>query len=232
MEAELRSRIIKLLKEDEEFRYTVAGLIGLEDIRRGQIELREAIARLEESHGRLEESHRALEESHKKLEESHRKLEESHRRLEESVANLNDAVARLAEEQRRVSRTLRSVIRYIEEVSMTLEEEARSMIELRLRQRGIQIKLGALIRPYVELDIYGSDGNLTVIGETKTRLAPRHIRELERKLDLVKRNEPDLLRGKTIKTIYAMWAHPEAVEECKAREIWLNTPNKELTQLT
>jgi len=203
MEAELKSRILKLLKEDEEFRYTVAGLIGLEDIRRGQVELREAIA----------------------------KLEESHRRLEESVANLNDAVARLAEEQRRVSRTLRSVTRYIEEVSITLEEEARSMIELRLRQRGIQIKLGALIRPYVELDIYGSDGNLTVIGETKTRLASRHVRELERKIDMVKRNEPGLLRGKTIKTIYAMWAHPEAVEECKAREIWLNTPNKELTQL-
>jgi len=209
MEADLRSRIIKLLKEDEEFRYMVAGLIGLEDIRRGQAELREAMAGLKESH---------------------RALEESHKRLEESVANLNDAVARLAEEQRRVSRTLRSITRYIEEVSITLEEEARSMIELRLRQRGIQIKLGALIRPYVELDIYGSDGSLTVIGETKTRLAPRHVRELERKLDLVKRNEPELLKGKTIKTIYAMWAHPGAVEECKAREIWLNTPNKELTQ--
>jgi len=216
MEAEFRSRIIKLLKEDEEFRYMVAGLIGLEDIRRGQVELREAIA--------------GLKESHRALQESHKKLEESHRRLEESVANLNDAVARLAEEQRRVSRTLRSITRYIEEVSITLEEEARSMIELRLRQRGIQIKLGALIRPYVELDIYGSDDNLTVIGETKTRLAPRHVRELERKIDLVKRNEPELLKGKTIKTIYAMWAHPEAVEECKAREVWLNTPNKELTQ--
>jgi len=216
METEFRSRILKLLKEDEEFRYMVTGLIGLEDIRRGQIELREPIARLEKSHGRLEESHRAL--------------EESHRRLEESVANLNDAVARLAEEQRRVSRTLRSITRYIEEVSITLEEEARSMIELRLRQRGIQIKLGALIRPYVELDIYGSNDNPTVIGGIETSLAPRHVRELERKLELVKRNEPELLKGKTIKTIYAMWAHPEAVEECKAREIWLNTPNKELTQ--
>ena len=37
MEAELRSRIIKLLKEDEEFRYMVAGLIGLEDIRWGKL---------------------------------------------------------------------------------------------------------------------------------------------------------------------------------------------------
>lgn len=29
--AELKSRILKLLKEDEEFRYAVAGLIGLEE---------------------------------------------------------------------------------------------------------------------------------------------------------------------------------------------------------
>jgi len=46
MEAELRSRIIKLLKKDEEFRYIVARLIGLEDIRQGQVKLREAIAGL------------------------------------------------------------------------------------------------------------------------------------------------------------------------------------------
>ena len=218
MEAEFRSRIIKLLKEDEEFRYMVAGLIGLEDIRRGQVELREAIA--------------GLKESHRALQESHKKLEESHRRLEESVANLNDAVARLAEEQRRVSRTLRSITRYIEEVSITLEEEARSMIELRLKQRGIQIKLDALIRPYIELDIYGSDKNLTVIGETKTRLAPRHVREFERKLDMIEKNEPELLKGRIVKAIYAMWAHPDVIEECKARKIWLNTPNKELTPFT
>ena len=38
------------------------------------------------------------------------------------------------------------------------------------------------------------------------------------------------MKGKIIKTIYAMWAHSEAVQECKAREIWLNTPDKELTQ--
>ena len=32
MESELKSKILKLLKEDEEFRYAVAGLIGLEEI--------------------------------------------------------------------------------------------------------------------------------------------------------------------------------------------------------
>ena len=58
------------------------------------------------------------------------------------------------------------------------------------------------------MDIYGfNDNHLTIIGETKTRLAPRHLRELERKLDLVKRDEPELLKGKTI---YTMWAHPRS----------------------
>jgi len=37
MEAELRSRILKLLKEDKGFRYAVAGPIGLEDLRRGKL---------------------------------------------------------------------------------------------------------------------------------------------------------------------------------------------------
>lgn len=201
-ERELKSRLLKLLKEDEEFRYAVAGLIGIEDLGRGQAELRRAVI----------------------------KLEDSVARLQDSVARLNDAVARLAEEQRRMWRALRQVTRYIEEVSITLEEEARSMIELRLRQRGFKVKLDSLIRPYVELDIYGSNGELTILGETKTRLAPRHVRDLERKIDLVKKHEPELMRGRLVKAIYAMWAHPEAVKECETREIWLNTPSKELTQ--
>lgn len=49
-------------------------------------------------------------------------------------------------------------------------------------------EVDALIRPYVELDIYGSDENLTVIGETETRLASRHVGEFERKLETIKRN--------------------------------------------
>jgi hypothetical protein len=54
--------------------------------------------------------------------------------------------------------------------SITLEEEAYSIVERRLRQRGLDMKLGALVKPYVELDIYGSDGSLTFMGKTKTRL--------------------------------------------------------------
>ncbi len=88
-----------------------------------------------------------------------------------------------------------------------------------------------MIRPYVRLDIYGSDGSLTFLGETKTRLAVRHVKRLEKKIETVRMREPELLRGRVVMTIYAMWVHPEALEECRARNIWLNMPDRELTEL-
>jgi hypothetical protein len=88
-----------------------------------------------------------------------------------------------------------------------------------------------LIRPYVELDIYGSDGSLTFLGEAKTRLAVRHVKRLEKKIETVTMRKPELLRGRVVMTIYAMWVHPEAFEECRARNIWLNMPDRELTEL-
>ncbi len=210
MSIEVKKEVLRLLREDEEFRYAVAGLIGLEDLKKGQDGLRLGLASLEEAHARLQEAVA---------------------KLEEAVAKLQDAVASLAKEQQRTSRALRHLVRYIDSMSITLEEEAYSIVEKRLSQRGVFVKLGALIRPYVELDIYGSDGSLTFLGETKTRLAVRHIKRLEKKIEMVRMREPELLRGRVVMTIYAMWVHPEALEECKARNIWLNMPDRELTEL-
>jgi hypothetical protein len=44
----LESRMLRLLKEDEEFRYAVAGLIGLEEILRRSDRHEEEIAKLRE----------------------------------------------------------------------------------------------------------------------------------------------------------------------------------------
>ncbi len=220
----LKSNILKLLKEDEEFRYAVAGLIGLEDLRKGQNELREAVAKLEKAIAKLEESVASLAEEQRKLEKAVASLAGEQRKMKESVASL-------AEEQRKMKMTLRYAVDYIEEVSILLEDEARSMIEYRLRQREIEMKLDALIRPYAELDIYGSNGNLTIIGEAKTRLAPRHVRELEDKVKMIRKREPELIKGKLVKVIYALWVHPDALKRCKESGIWLNTPNEELTQM-
>jgi len=57
MELEFKSRILKLLKEDEEFRYAVAGLIGLEEILkrldRHEEVLEEILKRLDRHEGEL-----------------------------------------------------------------------------------------------------------------------------------------------------------------------------------
>jgi len=62
MESELKSKILKLLKEDEEFRYAVAGLIGLEEILKRLdrheaelVKLREDIKELREDMNKLRE---------------------------------------------------------------------------------------------------------------------------------------------------------------------------------
>jgi len=52
----MKSRILKMLKEDEEFRYAVAGLLGIEDLRAGQARLNESFAKLEDAVHRLVEA--------------------------------------------------------------------------------------------------------------------------------------------------------------------------------
>jgi len=71
---DFKHRMLKLLKKDEEFRYAVVGLIGIEDIRSGQ-------ARLEQAHIRLEEAIAKLTEGQSRLEEAFMKLTERHDRL-------------------------------------------------------------------------------------------------------------------------------------------------------
>ncbi|MCL7394392.1 MAG: hypothetical protein LZ169_06190, partial [Thaumarchaeota archaeon] len=52
---ELKSRILKLLREDEEFRYAVAGLLGLEEILK-RLDRHEAeLVRLREDMNKLRE---------------------------------------------------------------------------------------------------------------------------------------------------------------------------------
>jgi len=110
---ELRRRLLDLLKEDEELRYAVAGLLGLEDLRASAKRLEEALAKLAEAQarfeerlsevearvGRLEEAIAKLAEAQAKSEERLAALEARTGKLEDAVARLEVAVAKLAEAQ-------------------------------------------------------------------------------------------------------------------------------------
>jgi len=89
----LKKKMLKLLKEDEEFRYAVAGLLGLDTILSELRKLREDFSkyveleerRWEENSKRWEENNRRWEENNKRWEENLRKWEETNRRWEENA---------------------------------------------------------------------------------------------------------------------------------------------------
>jgi len=79
MELEFKSRILKLLKEDEEFRYAVAGLIGLEEILK-RLDRHEEV--LEEMLKRLDRHEEVIEEILKRLDRHEEVLQEILKRLD------------------------------------------------------------------------------------------------------------------------------------------------------
>ena len=82
----LKKKILKLLKEDEEFRYAVAGLLGLDTILSELRKLREDFSKyVELEERRWEENSKRWEESLKRWEENARRWEENNKRWEENL---------------------------------------------------------------------------------------------------------------------------------------------------
>ncbi|MDW8043359.1 MAG: hypothetical protein RMJ30_03840 [Nitrososphaerota archaeon] len=87
----MKREMLRLLDEDEEFRYAVAGRIGLLEILKrldkleeGQRNLLETVARLWENQNKLWEEVRSLREGQNKLWEEVRNLREDQRKLWET----------------------------------------------------------------------------------------------------------------------------------------------------
>jgi exonuclease VII small subunit len=95
--ADFKRKMLTLLKEDEEFRYAVVGLLGIEDLRSGQARLEEGQARLTEAVQKLAERHGSLERAVEKLAERHDSLERVVQKLAERHDSLDRAVQKLAE---------------------------------------------------------------------------------------------------------------------------------------
>jgi len=224
--AELKSKILKLLKEDIEFRYAVAGLIGLEEILRRLDRHEEELAKLREDLNRLIEDHNKLREDFNKafqafskaLQALEARLEAVEKRLDKIEARLDKVEERLDKVEVRLGR----VERTLEKITLDIEEEARSIIRYRLRSElGLDVKLEPLMLPELELNIYGVAGDVCVVGEATVRGGVRVLEDLLAKLEILKSRYPDKLRPKVIPVIYVSLAVPELVEEAKRREVWL-----------
>jgi hypothetical protein len=216
LSAEEKKRILKALEEDEEFRYAVAGLIGLSEI----------LKRLD----RLEANQEKLWLEVKALRENQEKLWEGQEKLWLEVKNLRENQEKLWEGQERIWFELRNLRVNVERLTLAVEEEGRDVIRHRLRSElNVDVPLDRVWVDGKEVNIYGAVGELCVVGEATVRLGVKLLDELEEKIASIKERRPDLLRPKLIKVVYADYAIPLALDEARARGVWVLKWSGDLT---
>jgi chromosome segregation ATPase len=229
MSLELKEKILDLLERDREFRYAVAGLIGLDEILKRldqhDRKFNEILAVLKEHTARLNEHDRKFNEIVARLDEHDKKFNEILSRLDEHDRKFNSIIAEI----RDIRKELVDVKSYIERLSLTLEEEAWEVITSRLRRMGVDVKLTRLILPELEINIYGAVDDLCVLGEASTKVGVGVLRSVDEKLTELRRRYPEYLRRKVLKVVYTMWATEDAVKEAKKRNIWLLKALEDLT---
>jgi predicted nucleic acid-binding Zn-ribbon protein len=274
MSTDLKSELLRLLREDEEFRLAVMGLLGYTDLKSSVDRLaktiREQSRAIEELVKAVKEQSRAIEElsravkSHEegltKLEDVVKELTKAVKSHEERLAKVEDAVKELVEVTRsheerlarfekpvedvkkgvddlkkiyeRLDRRLSRVERTLENITVSAEEEANIVVQYLLKQRGITIETKpTTFNSKFEFDVYGTNGQVTIIGETKTRVGPGVIRRLTKRVDRARKKWPDRFRGRVVVVLYCLRALPGAVEEAERYGVWLIEDMKERTAL-
>ena len=212
--ASLRKEFLDLLERDLEFRYAVAGYLGLSEVLKKLGDLTEEQVRLREDFKELREEQVKLGEDFKELREDFKELREEQVRLREGF---NRMLAIVGEATRRLGR----VERTLEKLTLDIEDEAKSIVKHKLRELGVSLELTSLSLPGLEVNVYGASGDVCAIGEAAVRAGAGLAKELLRKFDKLKRDHPDRLRKKNILLIYVCLPTPELVEEAKENNVWL-----------
>ncbi|MEM0478201.1 MAG: hypothetical protein QXN77_07365 [Candidatus Caldarchaeum sp.] len=240
MTEKLRREFIELLEKDEEFRYTVAGYLGLSEIlkelknlREGQEKLWDNSNRLWESNNRLWEEVRGLREDQRRLwenqeklweevrslREGQNKLWEGHNRLWEEVRSLREGQEKLWEEMRRMRGYMLTAFSELKSaLGVTFEMHAAAYIELILYEMGYE---GAKVEKkhilhegeVLEIDIFSEDP--LVVGEVTASLkdAASASREVEKLLTRVRIVEEKYGRKPLLAVLSVATASKQAAEK-------------------
>jgi len=192
LSAELKREFLELLEKDKEFRYAVAGYLGLSEIMRKLDLVVERIAKLEEGQKRIWENIERLWEEIKELREDQRRLWEEVRELRrgqerlwkevrglsESQRKLWEEVRELRREQGRLWREVRGLRYNFEQlgraVGMTLDHYTASFLKRYLMDMGYpepRIEVDVKFRyegGYLEVNVFCEDPLL--VGEVTTYL--------------------------------------------------------------
>ncbi len=234
----IRSEIIRLLKEDEEFRYIVVGLLGLEDIRLSLKNLTDSVLRLSGEVSKLAEAQRRAEDRLSKVEDRLGKAEDRLGKAEDSLGKaedrlgrLEEAVITLAEAQRRTEESLRALSIEVGKLSDTigfgLEDIAKVVLPGWL-YRNEGINLDSIERRFfkvngeeIEVNLYGEglkDGKkITLLGEAKSRIYKDDVKRFHERIDKL----IGIFREEIYLLMFAYLIHPSAEAESKVRGIKL-----------
>ncbi|MEM1526548.1 MAG: hypothetical protein QW775_07540 [Ignisphaera sp.] len=172
----LKKNFLRLLKEDEEFRYAVAGLIGLDEILKKLDKHEEELKKfredflvfVKEQEKKWEENRRLWEENFRRWEENNKRWEENNRRWEENAKRWEEAYKRFEAIDKRLeviearlehhSKVLEEHAAILKEHTKILMEHSNVIKELVKRVSRLELAVGALTEAsfarYVYDDLY------------------------------------------------------------------------------
>uniref|UniRef100_A0A7C1GB97 DUF8196 domain-containing protein n=1 Tax=Thermofilum adornatum TaxID=1365176 RepID=A0A7C1GB97_9CREN len=240
LSASEKKRFLRALEEDREFRYAVAGYLGLSETLKRLDSLEESMKKLWEEVKALRGDLNTLKDDVGTLKSDVNMLKSDVNILKSNVGTLKDDVGSLKADfsiLKSDTGTLREDVRQIrttlERLTLTAEEEARSVVKHKLKEKlNIDIELDRIFIDVTEVNMYGAMGDICVVGEATVRLGPSLVNELLDKVKMIRDKRPDLLRRKLIKVIYTDYSTPEAVEAAAKSKVWILRWEKELTPLS
>jgi len=200
--SDLKRQFLKLLEEDEEFRYAVAGRLGILEV----------LKRLD-----------AIAEEQKNI---NRNIENINQKMEKTW----EEIAKIWAQIEKIWKEIRDMKKTLEHITVSLEEEAQDAVAWLLSQRGIPMEVGDVkIDGRYEFDIYGTNGQVTVVGEAKTRASPRAVGKLLERIKKARRLRPDIFKGRVVPVIYCL-KYVGDPKEAEERGVWVIKSGKELTK--
>jgi len=222
---DLKREFLELLDKDLEFRYAVAGYLGLSEILKRLDTLAEEQVKLREDFNKLREDFNKREDFNELRREQVR-LREDFNKLSEEQVRLREDFNRLREDFNKMFMAfdvrLSRVEGTLQKLTLDVEDEARSIIKYRLKKDfGIEMDLAPLLLPELELNIYGVSGDVCVVGEATVRAGRGILDTLLNKIELLKAKYPEKLRKRLIPVIYVCLPMPELVEEAARRKVWV-----------
>lgn len=232
---QIKRQFLELLERDIEFRYAVAGYLGLSEILKRLEEhdkkfeeilkeiraLRENQNKLWENQNRLWEEVKILREEQSKIWNSTNKLWENTNKLWEEVKALRENQNKIWEEIRSINIRLGRVERTLEKITLDIEEEARIVIKHKLKEIGYDVDVSSLILPEIEINIYGTSNDLCIIGEARIRASSSVIDEINKKIEILKKSYPNMLRPRILKIVYTSFVLPDLITRAEKEDIWV-----------